>query len=320
VALSDGSPAPISSDSGVRLVGVDGGGSGVRAAIVERLRDGCFARRGELFSHTVSPGSDATSWIEAAADVIARCAAGAERVRFGMGMPGRKTDDGRGIAHALHGPVEPRFLERLEDVLARRGVELVAGCERLEDDGLLGCAGELFGVNGGLRGARTGYFIGGGTGLAEAFVFEGAVVAFEDAPKALERAWRLTDGAATFEERLSVRGLNQRYRAAGGTYDRPEEGAHAGEEAASRVLIRAVWDLVRLVWLREQALATGFDRVVVSQRLACVLTHAAVRPIVDETLAQVAERGGDDRLKDRLVLSTSPAAAVVGAAAGGWWA
>lgn len=304
----------VESSEPVRLIGVDGGGSGVRAAAVELCADGSFARCGELRVRDVPTGSDAGAWIDAAADVIARSADGAEQVLFGMGMPGRKTEDGRGIAHALHGPTCPRFLERLEGILAQRGVQLVAPCARLEDDGVLGCAGELWGADGGLRGATTGYFIGGGTGLAEAFVFHGAVVAFENAPRSLERAWRIADGAATFEERISVRGLNRRYREEGGAFDQPEDGARAGEEVAGRVFERAVWDLVRLVWLREQALALTFERVVVSQRLARILSSEAVAPIVEKTLVQVAERGGDVGLRERFVLSTSPEAAVVGAA------
>lgn len=277
--------------------------------------DGALELAGPLAARSVSPGADARAWIVAAADAMTEALEGATRLRFGMGMPGRKTDDGRGIAHALHGPVEPRFCELLEEELRRRGLELDARCPRLADDGVLGCSGELLGVDGALRGARDGYFVGGGTGLAEAFVLDGAVVPFERAPRPLERAWRLADGESTFEERLSVRGINHRYRRDGGTHEYCEFGLAAGEEVARRVVVHAVWDLVRLVWLREQALELTFERVVVSQRLARVLGASAVRPVVEETLAQVAERGGDERLAARLVLSSCEHAAVLGAAA-----
>lgn len=299
----------------VRAIGVDGGGSGVRAAAVRANEDGALELAGPVARRDVSPGADARAWILAAADAMIEALGDGARMRFGMGMPGRKTDDGRGIAHALHGPVEPRFCDLLEEELERRGATLDARCIALSDDGVLGCRGELLAVDGALRGVESGYYVGGGTGLAEAFVLDGVVVPFERAPQPLVRAWRLSDGEATFEERLSVRALNARYARGGGAHACPEEGVAADEEIARRVLVRAIWDLVRLVWLREQALDLTFERVVVSQRLARVLALPVVRPLFDEALAQLAERSGDPRLPERLVLSTLPHAAILGAAA-----
>lgn len=304
------------SNSDSRTLGVDGGGSGVRAAAVRRRADGALELDGPVATRSASRGSDAAAWIVAAADAMVDALEGSTRLRFGMGMPGRKTADARGIAHALHGPVSARFCDLLEEELLRRGLSLAEPCAGLGDDGVFGCRGELLGADGALRGCRRAYFVGGGTGLAEAFVFDGRAVPFEGAPRALERAWRLTDGEATFEERLSVRGVNQRYLREGGAQSHPELGVAADEEVARRVLVRVVWDLVRLVWLREEALGVSFERVVVSQRLARILDAPAVRPLFDETLAQIAERGGDARLAERLVLSASPHAAILGAAAG----
>lgn len=307
--------ARTTSDDATCTVGVDGGGSGVRAGVVATDASGWLHVVGDVAERDVSSGSDARAWILAASDAILEVAGETRRLRFGMGMPGRKTDDGRGIAHALHGPVEPRFADLLEDELSRRGVELLAPCTGLGDDGVLGCTGELLGRRGSLRGVSCGYYVGGGTGLAEAFVIDGSVVPFERAPRPLERAWRLADGEATIEERLSVRGINARFRRESGRAELPEQGVELGEEAARRVFVRAVWDLVRLVWLREQALALAFERVVVAQRLAQVLDHPAVRPIFAETMRQVGERGGDVALSERLVLSQCRDAAILGAAA-----
>ena len=61
------------------------------------------------------------------------------------------------IERALHGPVERRFLERLEAELERRGVVLAEPCPRLDDDGLLGCAGERCGKGGALHAVRHAY-------------------------------------------------------------------------------------------------------------------------------------------------------------------
>jgi len=284
------------------LVGIDGGASGLRAARVVRGADGWFDLAGPVHAVDCDRTRGAHDWIEAAADLALHASAGAP-VAVGIGMPGRKTADGRGIAFALHGPVEERFCDLVEERLAARGGRLVRRIARLHDDGLLGASGEAFGVRGVLRGLRCAYAIGGGTGLAEAFVIDGRPVVFEDAGAALVRAYALPCRGATFEERLSVRGLNAAHRDAGGS-GAVEDALAAGEARARRLFTALADDLVELVAAREHALGCTFERVAVSQRLARLLAGPAAR----ELLAGHA-------VAQRCVLAHEPASNVIGAAA-----
>jgi hypothetical protein len=286
------------------LIGVDGGASGVRVARVERRGDGRLACAHAPLTASCDPARGADAWLTATAELVERAADGAS-VRVGMGMPGRKTADGRGIASALHGPVDPQFLERLEADLVRRGVQLARPIAGLFDDGLLGAAGELVGAGGVLGGAHTAYALGGGTGLAEAFVFDGRPVVFEGAPVVLERAYRIAHDGRSFEERVSVRGLNARFAALGGD-GAPEDAFERGDERA-RVLFGEVFaDLAALVEERERTLSLRFERIALSQRLARLLLRPRLR-------AQFESRFD----VQRYVLSSNDASNVIGAA---WFA
>ncbi|MEZ5976695.1 MAG: hypothetical protein R3F34_00525 [Planctomycetota bacterium] len=290
------------------LVGVDGGGSGVRAARVVRTEGGLYDFGSAFVLRAIDAGSDARTYVRAAADVVAEVADGAASVLFGMGMPGRKTEDGRGIAYALHGPVDVEFLAHLESALGARGVRLAASCARLDDDGLLGCAGERLSPRGALRDANDAYYLGGGTGLAEAFVVAGEPTAFEDCGRGLSRAWRQFDGEMTFEERLSVRALNQAYRRAGGRADLPEVGLAHGESAARETLTGAIQALQRLVARREEALGLRFDRIAISQRLASVFATSPARDLLEASIEGTP-------LEGRVAVSEVRGSAVVGAGA-----
>lgn len=283
------------------LVGVDGGASGVRVARVAERADGRYACEAAPLTASCEPARGADEWLAATARLVESVANGA-RVCVGMGMPGRKTADGRGIASALHGPVDARFLERLETELARRGVRLARPIAGLFDDGLLGAAGELVGADGVLCGARTAYALGGGTGLAEAFVFDGRPVVFEAAPVALERAYKAMRDGRSFEERLSVRGLNARFAELGGA-GAPEEAFDRGDDAARRVFDELFADIAALVDARERALGLVFERIALSQRLARLLARPALRARFDAR--------HDLR---RCVLGVSDASNVIGAA------
>jgi hypothetical protein len=284
------------------LVGVDGGASGLRAARVVRGAAGWFDLAGPVLAVACDRAHGARDWIEAAADLAVRVSGTASLV-LGIGMPGRKTADGRGIASALHGPVEERFCDLVEERLAALGARLVRPIARLHDDGLLGASGEAFGVRGVLRGVRCAYAIGGGTGLAEAFVIDGRPVVFEEAGGALVRAYALPCRGSSFEERLSVRGLNAAHRDAGGS-GAVEDALGAGDVRAERLFAALADDLMALVHAREHALRRTFERIAISQRLARLLAAPAARALL-----------ADHALAQRCVLADEPASNVIGAAA-----
>ncbi len=269
------------------LIGVDGGASRVRAHRVEPPKDGGrFALAAE---RAESPhDGDAQTCVVAAAACIAKVAerAGGGRVLFGMGMPGIKTADGRGIVKALHGPVASNFLARLEKRLSSFGVELERSCERLDGDGYLCGVGEEHAEEGLFHAVRNAYYVGGGTGVAECLKLDGQVVALEDAH--VLRAWEL--GA---EEGVSLSSINAslRERVAEKTLDVFEDAA------------RSLGELIR-----QRCEELPLERVVVGQRLGELFARPDLRPLLPVGLAAA---GVNPAL---VVLSRLPEAPALGAA------
>lgn len=267
------------------LLGVDGGASGVRVHRVLPVAGG-FA----LGEERAERGGPQVEGAAAGIVEVAR-AAGAARVFFGMGMPGVKTPDGRGIASSRHGPEDVDFLDRVEALVRAAGVALLQPCERLDSDGYLCGVGEDLGEDGSFGDVRDAYYVGGGTGVAECMKLDGRVAALDEL--GIPRAWELG-----FEERISVAGLNLRF---GG---HPEEAGDAGlpelEETA-----RAFAELVHL---RNDALP-HLERVVLGQRLALLFAPPVLRDLLRRAFA---DEGLDPEL---LMLSRLRAAPALGAGA-----
>ena len=70
------------------------------------------------------------------------------KVRLGIGMPGLKTADGRGIAVMNSGPRIPDLADRLEGGLLASGLELLEPIARLGSDGEFCGVGEEYAADG----------------------------------------------------------------------------------------------------------------------------------------------------------------------------
>ncbi|MCP4589967.1 MAG: hypothetical protein GY842_04430, partial [bacterium] len=75
-------------------------------------------------------------WVSAAAEAVVEVVrtCGARRALVGMGMPGLKTADGRGICVINNGPRIPDYLESFERQMAELGIELAAPVAVLGSD------------------------------------------------------------------------------------------------------------------------------------------------------------------------------------------
>ena len=269
------------------LIGVDGGASRVRALRVEPPAEGTrFALAAE---RAESPhDGDVQTCVVAAAACIAKVAerGGAGRVLFGMGMPGIKTADGRGILKALHGPVAPDFLDRLEARLASIGVELERPCARLDGDGYLCGVGEEHAEEGLFRAVRNAYYVGGGTGVAECLKLDGQVIALEQAH--VRRAWELDA-----EEGVSLASINASLRERGG-----EKPLDVFDEAARS----------RGERFRQRCEELPLERVVVGQRLGELFARPELQGLLPRGLAAAGVKPA------LVVLSRFPEAPALGAA------
>jgi len=309
-----------------QLIGVDGGASEVKVHEVlvvddelgRRLKLGeraasrvyprvpSFAppsargiqRKTELGAIDAAEREQGWAWIEATAQCIARVARdrGAKSVLIGIAMPGQKSLDGRSVEFAFNGPRIPGFLDRLEEQLHDDGVELLAPLIPLLSDGLCCGLGEDYAEGGLLRDVDDAYYIGGGTGLAEALKVRGKLVETEDFQGAFPKAWALSDRNGTnFEFGLSAAGINRRYAERAllklpleaGQF--PEQRVEVDvvaqsvfEETASflaQLLVRrlcTLGDLPKAVL--DAAQPFTLDRFVVGQRLGRLLDDARTRP------------------------------------------
>lgn len=291
---------------------------------------------------TPTEARQAATWIEACVRAIQLVAedTGKRRVRVGICMPGIKSADGRGIVVMRNGPRIPDFLDAVERGLKERGLELAAAIPPLISDGDACALGESLAVDGQLADVRNAYYIGGGTGIAESFKLDGAVVSLDKL--GVQKAWQVEFVPGTScEDQLSARGINasfaQRTNRAlpleEGWY--PEQRVLQGDPDAEHVLATAAEALGRLCWLRIEALApnTLLERIVVGQRLGMLLSNEDLVPYLRmpaeraltgqlEAKADAAWRGHflvDGVLRsDFLVASTLRAAPALGAAAYAW--
>ena len=291
-------------------------------------------------------------WVESAAEVILAVAAQARasRARVGVCMPGIKTPDGRGLAVVRHGPRIPDYAEKLEAALAAGGLGLAQPISRLSSDGEACAHGEQSSAQGNLRSSGSAYYVGGGTGIAEALKIDGAIVGFDALRGFLRKAWQIeAGGGRTVEDLLSPRGMNAAYAQAARKklpleVDAfPERRAAQGDAKARAILSRAADALADLVLDRMLALRRGLagaqpripantvlERVVVGQRLGQILADPAhfevFRDPAEEALRQKIVATGDGALKKHyvtdaglrpglLVASLLRAAPAIGAAA-----
>ena len=330
------------------LIGVDGGATEVKAHEVGRPAPtlGLGAARASFLYErargfrpvpmpaqllafekgTVRPSglesAQARLWLEASARAIASVAeqAGVKRVRLGICMPGLKTADGRGIAVMRWGPRIPDYLDRLEVMLADGGLSLGRPVSRLSSDGEACAHGERTGARGLLRGIGCAYYLGGGTGLAEALMIDGRIHGFDALSGFVRKAWQMEAASGRIvEDLLSPRGMNSAYAAMANRElplapgDHPESRALAGDEQAARVLRDAAEALAMVIVDRMTALRRGsqpssvritpntfLERVVIGQRLGGIFAAPALRPVfrdpVEELLARRIVATGDGAL------------------------
>jgi len=151
-------------------------------------------------------------WIAAAAEAVIEVAraCSARRILVGMGMPGLKTPDARGISAINNGPRMPQFLDELERNVAAAGIELAAPVAALGSDADYCGLGEEYAADGLFRGVQHAYYCGGGTGIADAMKLRGTLIPFDQAKPWLQKAWQMPSALGpTFEKLASASSINR---------------------------------------------------------------------------------------------------------------
>lgn len=117
----------------------------------------------------------------------------AENVLIGIGMPGVKTTDKRGISAMSNGPRMPYFATEIEQRLLAANIALATPISKLGSDADYCGIGEEYAENGAFRNIENAYYLGGGTGAADALKLHGKLISFDACNDWIAKTWEMCD-------------------------------------------------------------------------------------------------------------------------------
>ncbi|NOZ75399.1 MAG: ROK family protein, partial [FCB group bacterium] len=165
-------------------------------------------------STTKSEQAQEMAFLEASVKAIQACipATDDRPILIGMGLPGLKTPDQRGIAAMANGPRMPEFASRLEAMVQDQGIRLARPIHRLGSDADYCGIGEEYAVDGNFSAVRNAYYLGGGTGAADALKLNGKLVPLDHTKTWLAKTWELkSDEGLSLERFASAGGIQAVY-------------------------------------------------------------------------------------------------------------
>jgi predicted NBD/HSP70 family sugar kinase len=137
---------------------------------------------------------------------------GKKKIIIGVGMPGLKTPRKRGISAMANGPRMPQFLTTLEKMLVEDGFDNIEKIHALGSDADYCGYGERYGDQGSIRECKNAYYLGIGSGVADAILIDGENIPFDDIQTWIPKAWEMTyDETHSFENIISAKGIQQLY-------------------------------------------------------------------------------------------------------------
>ncbi len=149
-----------------------------------------------------------TVYVEACASVIEKIVLekGVNLVLIGLGMPGLKTDDKRGIAVVANGPRMIHYSELLEQRLKSVNIELISPIHHLGSDADYCGIGENYSASGAFRDCDNVYYLGGGTGVADALKLDGKLIPLDNTKEWFAKTWELKSSEGNSIERYCSAG------------------------------------------------------------------------------------------------------------------
>jgi len=211
-------------------------------------------------------------YVEACAQAILELTqkTGNKKVLIGIGMPGLKTENKRGIAVVANGPRMVDYSDDLEKRLAELGIDLVSPVNHLGSDADYCGIGENYAQEGFFRAVSNAYYLGGGTGVADAMKLDGELVTFDSAKTWTAKTWEMKSAEGiSLELVTSVSGIQKTYA---GFAQKPieelneagiyplqiAERAKQGEEAARQTFRVVNRNLAKLLYERIVTLNRGW--------------------------------------------------------------
>lgn len=213
----------------------------------------------------------AETYVEACTRVIRSLVEQSQGQSFviGLGMPGLKTSDRRGIEVLANGPRMPDFSARLEQKLSAKGIQLLIPISHLGSDADYCGIGENFATEGLFKEVENAYYLGGGTGVADALKLKGKLLPLDHCKAWMAKTWEMkSPEGLSLERYTSVGGLQALYAEISGrdvaTLNASSiyplqiaEKAGKGEKDAMKVMEIAAINLSLLVFERISTLYAG---------------------------------------------------------------
>ena len=117
-----------------------------------------------------------------------------------------------------NGPRMPHFLTNLQKALKSAGFKHVNRIDAIGSDADYCGLGERWGDEGAIREVENAYYIGIGTGIADALILDGELLPFDGVAKWMAKTWEMmATEDETYEDIISAQGIQQRYAALTGT-------------------------------------------------------------------------------------------------------
>jgi len=156
----------------------------------------------------------AIAYTKACADSIIEVAGKSKKshILVGVGMPGLKTDDQRGISAMANGPRQINYAKNLEQKLSDAGIELISPISHIGSDAFYCGLGEEYASAGQFRNVKNSYYLGGGTGAADALKLNSNLVSLDDIKEWFVKAWEMKcPENRSIETYVSSRGIQALY-------------------------------------------------------------------------------------------------------------
>jgi len=131
-----------------------------------------------------------------------------KKALIGIGMPGLKTADKRGISAIANGPRMPGYSEFIELKIKEENLTLGSPIAHLGSDADYCGLGEEYSADGLFRDVQNAYYLGGGTGVADALKLKGKLIPFDKTKSWIAKAWEmLCNKGISFERYASAAGI-----------------------------------------------------------------------------------------------------------------
>jgi len=133
-------------------------------------------------------------------------------ILMGIGMVGLKTKDLRGIGAIANGPRMPKFCIQLENALNKSNIHLHKPIQYIGSDADNCGIGEEYGKDGLFKDIQNAYYIGGGTGTADALKLKNELIPLDNISSWIAKTWEiLNENNISMEQYTSLQGIQSIY-------------------------------------------------------------------------------------------------------------